>query len=309
MTQRTRSKVAWVAMIGGLALMAAAFALPVEADPPPGNNGVVKIAGVDIDAQPGNEPHVGCTFDIDFYGYEAGLPVSIVIDAQPPTGTGQLFSTTGVLDGDDATGGGSQAGHDGRFPVDLTAGLAGFDPQPQQGYHLKLTVTVDDGNPQGAQTKTKTFWASGCEPPPETTTTTEPTTTTTTEPEATTTEPEATTTEPEATTTEPEATTTEPEATTTEPGGVLPTITEPEATTTEPEATTTEPEATTTEPDEVLTTTAEAGAAPDDDGPRSRLARTGMGTELAVAGALALLVGLGLQLSVLWNQRRQRKTS
>src|SRR4029453_11982527 len=39
---------------------------------PPGNNGTVKIDGVAFDDHPNNEPHVGCIFQVDFYGYDEG---------------------------------------------------------------------------------------------------------------------------------------------------------------------------------------------------------------------------------------------
>ena len=39
---------------------------------PPGNDGTVKIDGLDFDRHPNNEPHVGCTFEVDFYGFDAG---------------------------------------------------------------------------------------------------------------------------------------------------------------------------------------------------------------------------------------------
>ncbi len=36
---------------------------------PPGNNGTIKVDGVPFDDLPDNEPHVSCTFQIDFYGF------------------------------------------------------------------------------------------------------------------------------------------------------------------------------------------------------------------------------------------------
>src|SRR5207249_3184052 len=54
-----------------------------------------------------------------------------------------------------------------------------YDPQPQQGYHVKLTINTDGA--QGADVKHKVFWVDGCEgeePPPTTVPpTTEPPTT------------------------------------------------------------------------------------------------------------------------------------
>ena len=83
---------------------------------------------------------------------------------------------------DDNSGGGSEAGLDASETYDLTSALAGFEPHPQQGWHVKLTVN-NDGS-QGADVKHKVFWVSGCESPPTTSssTTEAPTTSTSEEP-------------------------------------------------------------------------------------------------------------------------------
>lgn len=151
---------------------------PVSADPP-GNNGTIKVDGVAFDTHPNNQPHVGCSFQIDFYGYEANVPVTMDFAVQPPTGDEMVRHLTGVLDGDDATGGGSEAGIDGQFTVDLTSALAAFTPHPNQGYHVKLTITADDGTRQGSDGKSKVYWVGPCSVPTTTTTTVAPTTTTT----------------------------------------------------------------------------------------------------------------------------------
>ena len=293
-----------LAIVAGLLLIGAGLLLPADASESdaPGNHGTIKINDRDVD-QPGNDPHVGCVFQVDFYGFDAEVPVVMVFEAVPPTGDEVLHTESGVLDDDDASGGGSPAGLDGSFTIDLSAALASFEPHQMQGHHLKLTVTVDDGNTQGAQTKSKTFWVTDCGTT-TTTTTTEPESTTTTEPESTTTEPESTTTEPESTTTEPESTTTEPESTTTEP----------ESTTTEPESTTTEPESTTTEA-EVIDSTTEPGGSTgptsdqqDPDGPVDQgpevlsssdddLPGTGFDSRYVWAGVVALIAGIALELA------------
>lgn len=77
--------IAWKAIIGtfairrtaGLAtalLLVIMFAVGVDqavADPA-GNNGTVKVDGVEFESHPNNEPHVGCVFRVDFYGYDEG---------------------------------------------------------------------------------------------------------------------------------------------------------------------------------------------------------------------------------------------
>ena len=143
---------------------------------PGGNNGTVKVDGEPFENHPGNEPHVGCAFGIDAYGYEAGLGISITFSLQPPTGRGEVLVIDDVLDDDDASGGGSEAGHDGHFDADLSEALVDVEPHDQQGFHVRLTVEVD------GRAKHKTFWVTGCDGAPtttSTTSTTEPTTTTT----------------------------------------------------------------------------------------------------------------------------------
>ena len=97
---------------------------------------------------------------------------------------------------------------------DLSTRSQAFEPHPQQGWHVKLTVN-NDGS-QGSDVKHKVFWVTGCEIPPphddhdgphdnddrgahdndseSTTTTTEEPTTTTSESTTTTSEEPTTTT-------------------------------------------------------------------------------------------------------------------
>src|SRR5688500_3559353 len=66
----------------GAGLTALPFALLALANPagaaspnpsgPPGNNGTIKIDGTAFDSHPNNEPHVGCVFEVDFYGFDMG---------------------------------------------------------------------------------------------------------------------------------------------------------------------------------------------------------------------------------------------
>jgi hypothetical protein len=160
---------------------------------PPGNNGTVKIDGVAFDDHPDNEPHVGCIFQVDWYGFDEGdLFSHVTFEVHPPTGKPQVILEDDVFIGeDDNSGGGSEAGLDASETYDLSALLAGFEQHPQQGWHVKLTVN-NDGS-QGADVKHKVFWVSGCETPPPTTTTTSTTTSTTTPTTTSTTTPPTTT--------------------------------------------------------------------------------------------------------------------
>jgi hypothetical protein len=158
---------------GGAAALAGCLALggltaPAAFADPPGNNGTIKIDRVEFDDHPNNQPHVGCTFQVDFYGYDKGdLFADLTFRAHPPTGDGEVLATDRLFIGeDDNSGGGSQAGLDasGTYTLDFT----GFDPHPQQGFHVKLTINAEGS--QGADVKHKVFWVEECPPPPPPTT-------------------------------------------------------------------------------------------------------------------------------------------
>jgi hypothetical protein len=157
-------------LVGGIMV----FAPMAGAAPnPPGNNGTVKIDGAAFDDHPDNEPHVGCIFQVDFYGYDEGVALlaDVTFEVHPPTGSPVVILEDEVFIGeDDNSGGGSEAGLDASETYDLNGLLSGFTPHPKQGWHIKLTVNADGS--QGADVKHKVFWVSGCETPPTTTTTT-----------------------------------------------------------------------------------------------------------------------------------------
>ena len=224
-----------------LALIAvASLASPAWAQDPPENNGTVKIDDVPFDDLPNNEPHVGCTFQVDFYGYDEGdLDATVTFEAHPPTGERQLLLTDTVVIGeDDNSGGGSEAGLDASetYTLDFT----GITPHPVQGFHVKLTINAEGS--QGADVKHKVFWVTGCETPGPTTTTTAPTTTVAPSTTATTVCPTTTTAGPTTTTTGGATTTTGGATTTT--GGATTTTLAP--TTTVGETTTTKVDGSTT---------------------------------------------------------------
>lgn len=273
----------------GLAMLGIAMIGPVSADPP-GNNATVKIDGIDFDAHSDNQPHPSCTFEVDFYGYEASVPYTVEFSVQAPTGDSVIYSTSGVLDDDDATSGGSDAGLDGELAIDLSDELLAFTPHPTQGFHVELTVTAPDGTPQGTDGKSKVFWVGPCDVPPATTTTTTEPTTTTTEPTTTTTEPTTTTT----TTTEPTTTTTEPTTTTTST-----TSTTSTTTTTSTTSTTTAVAPTTS--DTVLDTTVTRPQGVEVLG--VQLARTGLDEVFLLAGLILLALGLATELAARSVQR------
>lgn len=145
-----------VALTCSFALLTA----PSAVADPPGNNGTVKIDGVEFDTHPDNEPHVGCIFQVDFYGFDEGVgDATATFRLHPPTGNALLLETTADNDGD-AAGGGTDL--DAEITVDLSGpiGQSGVAPHPIQGWHVKLTVNAPGSI--GADTKHKVFWVSGC---------------------------------------------------------------------------------------------------------------------------------------------------
>lgn len=153
---RARRWLSFAAMIAVLALLAPAGAVAA----PPGNNGTVKIDGVAFDEAPDNEPHVGCIFQVDFYGFDLGdLNAKVTFTAQPPTGKKVLLLTDpSIFIGEDPAGGGTDL--DAFRTYDLSSSLQPFMIHPQQGYHVKLKVNAPGSI--GKDTKYKTFWVVGC---------------------------------------------------------------------------------------------------------------------------------------------------
>ena len=157
------------AVLTALPVALLAFANPVGASSshttggPPGNNGTVKIDGQPFDSHNSNEPHVGCNFEVKFYGFDMGdLDAKVTFAVQPPTGKPHVLLTDTLFIGEDNnSGGGSEAGLDASRAYDLGKYLVDVYPeQAQQGYHVKLTVDADGS--QGADTKHKVFWVQGC---------------------------------------------------------------------------------------------------------------------------------------------------
>lgn len=164
-----------VTFVAGLLLLGGtAFA----ADPP-GNNGTVKIDNLPFDDAPNNEPHDGCVFQVDFYGFDQGDIAEVTFTAHPPTsdvsGPGEIILQDSNIDvgGDDHSGGGSEAGLDASETYSLDFSNTTIEPSANQGFHVKLTVTVTSPNSvTPVFNKHKVFWVQPCEVEETTTTTT-----------------------------------------------------------------------------------------------------------------------------------------
>ena len=149
---------------GTLALAAClglGLAAPVAADPP-GDNGTIKLDRLEFDDHPDNQPHVGCEFQVDFYGFDLGdFNATVTFTGQAPTGPGVELLTDTVFIGEDAAGGGTDLDAEETYNLANVIGQLGA-PHPIQGYHVKLTVNAEGSI--GADTKFKVFWVTGCQP-------------------------------------------------------------------------------------------------------------------------------------------------
>src|SRR3954452_1051309 len=147
---------ALVAAGTALTLPALWSATAAAAPAPPGNNGTVKVEGEAMDRLHDNDPHVGCQFFIQWYGFDEGSRSSTVtFAAQAPTGSGETLTTDTVSF--DGHGSGNTLDHQESY--NLTSALAGREPA-HEGFHVKLTVATDGSH--GANEKHKVFWVSGC---------------------------------------------------------------------------------------------------------------------------------------------------
>lgn len=125
------------------------------AQDPRGNNGTVKISDLPVDGSNRNQPHVGCSFALKFFGFDKDQTADITFTGQAPTKAGTLLKQSAVTISDDAAGGGKDAD----AVLTYTAqglGLSAITPA-KQGWHVKVAVDVLQA-PGGA--KQKVFWLS-----------------------------------------------------------------------------------------------------------------------------------------------------
>jgi len=154
-----------LAVLGVVALSAFVLAAPQSYSdelPVPGNNGTIKIDGEEFGDVPNNEPHPGCIFEVDFYGYDQGdFDATVRFFAIPPTGQRELLLADSVFIGEDSNaGGGSTEGLDATRDYDLSDALKSYMAHEEQGYHIKLKINAPYSI--GKDTKYKVFWVEEC---------------------------------------------------------------------------------------------------------------------------------------------------
>jgi hypothetical protein len=125
-----------------------------------GNDGTVDLAA----PPPANGPHVDCIFDIEFFSFDDGLEATVTFTGQPPTGGGDPLTETVPLE--ETTGGGNDLVGQQEFDLSSFVEQLG-EPQPNQGFHIKVQVDVPSGTHSTAFSKYKVFWVE-CAPAPTT---------------------------------------------------------------------------------------------------------------------------------------------
>jgi hypothetical protein len=117
-----------------------------------------KVDGGALDNGNANEPHVGCDFAVEWFGFDSGAQSTVTFSMQSPSATPNTEGApTSVQFGPfalDAAGNFSQS-------FDIYNLLKNFTPQQNQGFHVKLETNTTWSN--GDDSKFKTYWVTGCE--------------------------------------------------------------------------------------------------------------------------------------------------
>lgn len=112
-----------------------------------GNNGTVKA----------DVPAGECAVTIDWYGMDASAVTTVEFRLHGASGDALLLSDTLTLDPDGAAGGDL----DGSHTYDLNAAVAAYGDPAADAHQVKVTTHTTYS--QGADTKYKVVWVSGCE--------------------------------------------------------------------------------------------------------------------------------------------------
>lgn len=130
---------------------------------PSGNNGFIKVnEETTPDNIPNNDPHVGCSFKVEFYNYDKNPDYRAKVNFalhSPTKGEGYSMNVNGNLNpfiGEDYAGGGNDLDAVEEYKLTFTG-----KPHPKQGYHVKLTIQADGS--RGADVKHKVFWVQPCQ--------------------------------------------------------------------------------------------------------------------------------------------------
>ena len=162
LSTRRAARVALTAVTAVAATAALSGGATAAPGDPPGANGTIKIDREPFDSHPNNQPHVGCNFQVDFYGFDQGNYDSrVTFQLHPPSGTGRVLLTDTVFVGQDRAGGGTDL--DAQRTYNLSSRLRPGEAHPKQGFHVKVTVEAPGAGGKIAK-KSKVFWVQRCKP-------------------------------------------------------------------------------------------------------------------------------------------------
>ena len=146
---------------------AVGLAAPASADRHTGN-GIIEVDGQEFETDPGNEPHVGCVFQVDFKNYDRGDTYADVrFELQPPTtepeNTMRVRGDVRPHIGEDGAGGQDDLDAQERYVLSFSG------PPEEKGYHVKLTINAEGTT--RADKRYKVYWVDcprrfEVEPPP-----------------------------------------------------------------------------------------------------------------------------------------------
>lgn len=130
-------------LIAGAMAAAPAFAGNGHGNGPPGSNGTIKINDVELGPGHANDPHISCPFLVTFWGFDTGTNnASVAFTAQPPSGKFTPIPLKAPSDAATFTFTGHGAGNALDASKSYSLDTSGLVKQPQQGYHVKVVVTV-----------------------------------------------------------------------------------------------------------------------------------------------------------------------
>lgn len=137
-------------------------------DSPGGNNGTVKIAEIDDAGTPSSDPHVTCTFLVEWYGFDKGEDIAseVQFEAQSPSeGDVVVTGPTKVFVGGDAAGGGKDLDAQQAYTLVFKGETKG--DSKDGSFHV--TMTTETAGSKGSDKKSKVFWVDPCSTDDETT--------------------------------------------------------------------------------------------------------------------------------------------
>ncbi|HEU5035587.1 MAG TPA: hypothetical protein VFT70_01185 [Nocardioides sp.] len=120
------------------------------------NKGDIKISTVGGPADNSNEAHVGCSFDLQWYGFERSTST---VSFAPQGGSSKGLQIAVASGPTSVELGDPKSGSDLNTIRTYTLRFTGADPHDQQGYHVEVTVDTERSDGKKGDGKKKVFWS------------------------------------------------------------------------------------------------------------------------------------------------------